>query len=555
MDANKAVQYQSPAHVHAQADVDGLADDLAAKTDKVATDPGNVHVTGEISPDATGWYRRNGTYNGTPAFERIGGGWWIRCEGPFPFWWRICEGSDVDTAVSRWSGPIFFDDPTSLPDEGEYSPMSGATGTATVALGTMAQDYLASYDTEGNLVHGVPKSDVPIKTDGVYSLSGKVQEGTGIASGANTHAEGNSTASGYYSHAEGASSIASGNYAHAEGASGTASGQYSHAEGSSAAAAGNNSHAEGNNNKCGYASDYCSISGTTVTISGDARSHFANGENVVFWNLYGADGSTASQLKTIFSVPSYAGGQTTFNINLALNPAHTNGKVASQSKASYAHAEGKSNTVLSDSAHAEGSNNSVGTSATSAHVEGNHNTASANYAHAEGYYTTVSAQGAHASGYHSKANKIYQRALASGRFAAAGDCQYTELVLRRATSSDTPAELTINGSAPSGTTENTSNRFIIPTNKTVACLVMIAARRSDGTSAFFIRQVLIKNVSGTVSLEGSVQTVGADINPAGWTAPAITADDPNNSLVVTVTGVVSTNIRWSATIQAQEILY
>src|SRR5690606_32319897 len=139
------------------------------------------------------------------------------------------------------------------------------------------------------------------------------------------------------------------------------------------------------------------------TISGDARSRFANGESVVFWNLSGADGSTASQQKLVSSVPAYAGGNTTFSIDLALNPAHTNGKVASQDKARYAHAEGSSNTVLSDSAHAEGSNNSVGASANSAHVEGDHNTATSNYAHAEGYYTTVSAQGSHASGYYSKA--------------------------------------------------------------------------------------------------------------------------------------------------------
>ncbi len=556
MDANKAVQYQSPAHVHAQSDVDGLADDLTAKTDKVQTDPGNVHVTGTLSPDATGWYRRNGTYNYAQAYERVGGGWWIRCEGAFPFWWRICEGTDVSTAVSRWSGPILFDPPGIAPNEGSYSPMSGATGTATVALGIMAQDYLASYDTEGNLVRGVPKSDVPIKTDGVYSLSGKVQEGTSTASGENAHAEGYyGTACGSYAHAEGASSIASGSYAHAEGSGAVASGNYSHAEGGSAAAAGNYSHAEGNSNKCGYSGDYCTISGTTVTISGDARSRFTNGDSVMFWSLSGAAGSTASQQRSVSSVPSYAGGNTTFSINSALNPAHTNGRVASQNKGRYAHAEGNTNSVLSDSAHAEGSNNSVAASSTAAHVEGDHNTASANYTHAEGYYATASAQGAHASGYYSTANKQYQRALASGRFAAAGDSQYTEIVLRRATTNETPAELTIDGAAPTGTTENTSNRFICATGKTYACLIMLAARKSDGASAFFIRQVLIKNVSGTVSLEGLPQTVGVDINPAGWTAPAITADDTNKSLVITVTGVATTNIRWSATIQAQEIIY
>jgi len=553
MDANKAVQYQSPAHVHDQSDVVGLANNLAAKTDKVSSDRGTVYVAGELDPDATGGYCRNGTYNGSPAYERIGGGWWIRYYGAIPWRWAICEGEEVTTSALRWYGTSSYDYPSEVAEEGSYTPYGDATGTATVTLGQLAPDYLASYNTEGNLVLDVPKDDVPIKTDGLYKLRGKVQEGNGNATGDYSHAEGNSTAAGVYCHTEG-TSTAAGYYAHAEN-TGVASGNYTHAEGVSTYAAGQYSHVEGHSCRCGYTNDYCSISDTTVTISGDVRSHFASGESVVFWSLTGADGSKAAQQKTVASAPAYSGGSTTFSISSVLNPAHTNGRVASQSKAIYAHAEGYSNNVLSNSAHAEGSYNSVATSSTSAHVEGSYTTASANYTHAEGYYSTASAQGAHAGGYYSTANKQYQRSLASGRFAAAGDCQYSEIVLRRATSDDTPAELTINGSAPSGTTENTSNRFIIPTDKTVACLVIIAARQSDGTSAFFLRQVLVKNVSGTVSLEGSPQTVGVDINPSAWTVPAITADDTNNSLAITVAGVASTNIRWSATIQAQEISY
>ena len=37
MDANKAVQYQSPAHLHAQSDVVGLVDGLAAKASVAGT--------------------------------------------------------------------------------------------------------------------------------------------------------------------------------------------------------------------------------------------------------------------------------------------------------------------------------------------------------------------------------------------------------------------------------------------------------------------------------------------------------------------------------------
>lgn len=67
-----------------------------------------------------------------------------------------------------------------------------------------------------------------------------------------------------------------------------------------------------------------------------------------------------------------------------------------------------------------------------------------------------------------------------------------------------------------------------------------------------MRQVLIYREGSTTSLIGSVQTIGADINPAGWGGVAITADDTNESLKIEVTGAASTNIRWTATVIASE---
>ena len=363
MDANSAVDYQSPTHVHAQADVSGLASALTAKADKVVAGTAGVLVSGTISPDATGSYVQNGTYNGSPAYQRTGGNWWLRYDTYLAgtYYWRICQGTIVSTATPFWSGPTVSTYPGVKPDAGSYSPLVGATGMAIVSSSQSATDYLASYDSNGNLTASVLKTDVPIKTNGTFALAGKVQEGTGSATGTNAHAE---------------------------------------------------------------------------------------GEN-----------------------------------------------------------------------------------------------------------TTASAQGAHASGSYSAASKLYQRALSSGRFLTAGDSQYTETVLRRTTSDATPAELTIDGATPSGTIELMSNRFICAMGKSYACLVMIAGRRSDGRSVFFLRQALIRNYVNTVSLEGSVQVVGVDINPASWPVPTITADDTNKSLSIVVTGAAATNVRWSATIQAQEIYY
>ncbi|MCK9458168.1 MAG: hypothetical protein M0R80_00630 [Proteobacteria bacterium] len=219
----------------------------------------------------------------------------------------------------------------------------------------------------------------------------------------------------------------------------------------------------------------------------------------------------------------------------------------------WSHAEGYRTTASSSRDHAEGDTTTA--SGSNSHAEGKSTTASGGASHAEGNSTTASASGAHAQGSYSLANKRYQDALASGRFSVTGDCQYTNIVMRVATTNATPTQLTLTGLSPSGTVENLANRFICATNKSYSCFIQIAARKSDGTSAYFIRQVIIKNVSGTVSLEGSVQTVGVDINPGAWTSPTIAADDTNKALTITVTGVSATNIRWGANIQAMEITY
>ena len=148
------VRYQNPAHVHAQSDVMDLAASLAAKADKVAAGDAGVSVTGIISPDATGTYAQNGTYNSSPAYERVGGGWWLRYDMYMPgmYYWRICQGTTVSSATPLWNGSSTTSFPGTTPNAGTYTPMPGAAGAATVSAGGhSAVDYLASFDSNGNL--------------------------------------------------------------------------------------------------------------------------------------------------------------------------------------------------------------------------------------------------------------------------------------------------------------------------------------------------------------------------------------------------------------------
>ncbi len=546
MDANKAVQYQNPAHAHS-----GTPEDTFTVASGAA-DKARLTQTGVERTGATADLPLDLSAQGKAPVRALGGPFVV---GPY------------NTASGGLLPRPYTADPVGNP---HLLILSGGDFTSEFT------SYYVSFtdDDRFRCCEGWPsynaelnRTEIYLMWDYVYSTSGVVVgvSANGLVAGFGNMIDGSSAALGQLCVSVGRFSFAAGLLCRAFGDQSLAAGSYSNAYGAS-------SFAIGSANAAGYGScafgygmtgwwpDWVqSVVDSTVTISGDARSRFAQWDGVLLFN------SGGQRLETgIASVPAYANGVTTFSIYE--QPAFTaecivdtsEGQLAfaegcSRAIGPFAHAEGYCTLASGPQAHCEG--NSTVASAESAHAEGSYTTAGAQYAHAEGYYSSASAKAAHAGGYYSVANKQFQRALASGRFASDGDSQYTEIVLRRATSNATPAALTLDGATPSGTTEETSNRFICATGKTYACLVMIAARKSDGTSAFFLRQVLVKNVSGTVSLEGAVQTVGVDINPAGWTQPAITADNTNKSLVITVTGVASTNIRWSATIQAQEIKY
>ena len=542
MDPNKAVQYQNPAHAH-----DGtssatftVASAAADTTQLVETGLARVGSTTDLPLELT-----------------------ARGKGPI----QALGGALVVGLCHRALGGLVPRPFTAVPGS-ELLVVAGGDYRAEFTSGHVcfgnAQRCLY---TGASLVYNAALDRTEIGVDDpAFAASGYVVDASaqGLVAGFGNAIAGCSTALGQVCAAVGPMSLAVGRSSQALGAQSVAIGETATAYGAAAAALGQG-YAPGDGSfACGgaktgpIASSVASLVGTTVRIYGDARSRFAAYHRVLLFDRVGQRGQAY-----IVSEPAYSGGVTTFE----LSPAPTflaerivdtdlgyraTASGAGQATGSHAHAESVA-IASADYAHAEGYVSTA--SGHSAHAEGSYTTASGQYAHAEGSYTVASARGSHAEGHYAAAHKSFQRALASGRFAEAGDAQYTEVVLRRATSDATPVELSLDGAAPSGTVENTSNRFLLTTGKTYACLVRIAARGSDGTSAFFLRQVVVKNVGEVVSLEGAPQTLGVDINPAGWPTPVITADDGNKSLAMTVTGAAGVNIRWAATVQAQEIRY
>lgn len=140
-------------------------------------------------------------------------------------------------------------------------------------------------------------------------------------------------------------------------------------------------------------------------------------------------------------------------------------------------------------------------------------------------------------------------AHASGFFAASGDAQTSELVLRRLTTDATPSELFLDG---------TSLRATIPTNTTWAFHLHTVARDLNGAtaeSAAWEVKGVISNDNGTTSLVAAVTSVTLADDTGGTWVHAVTADDLNDSLVVTVTGEAGRNIRWVCHIRTVQVTY
>lgn len=138
-------------------------------------------------------------------------------------------------------------------------------------------------------------------------------------------------------------------------------------------------------------------------------------------------------------------------------------------------------------------------------------------------------------------DKSGQVGHATGRFTDIGDAQTSELVWRIITTDATvDVEMFLDGSAA---------RATVPADTTWAFEIIATARRSDGMSICFKVDGGIKNDGGTVVLVAALTTIvtadgtGAALGAANF---VVSADDPNNSLKLAVTGQVAQTWRWVA---------
>jgi hypothetical protein len=154
-------------------------------------------------------------------------------------------------------------------------------------------------------------------------------------------------------------------------------------------------------------------------------------------------------------------------------------------------------------------------------------------------------------------NRIGGLAQANGRFSDNGDVQsQSGLTLRRATGDATPTELTLDGSAPSGTTLPGSNRIIIEPDRIYAFTIYVVGKddqQVEKTATQGTGVISRDTTAGSTTLHAFVSDFLFESNAA--LNIAVSADTTNGSLKIEVTGIAATAMRWSARIDMVELRF
>ncbi|MEK7779915.1 MAG: hypothetical protein AAB370_00270, partial [Verrucomicrobiota bacterium] len=144
-----------------------------------------------------------------------------------------------------------------------------------------------------------------------------------------------------------------------------------------------------------------------------------------------------------------------------------------------------------------------------------------------------------------KVSNYGQMAHASGQFQSVGDAQTSVYICRNITTNASPRDLFLDG----------ISRFItVPTSSTWALDILVTARAATGSSAVYQIRSSIRNDAGVTTLFGTpaLTIIGEDV-PA-WDV-TVSANDTNDSLVLTATGDADQTIRWVATVRSVEVSF
>jgi autotransporter adhesin len=425
---------------------------------------------------------------------------------------------------------------------GDASSSKGARGANSVALGQDARAIGANSITIGTNVSNAVANQISLggTTDTVrisdsYTLptadgtNGQVLTTDG--SGAVTFADAGGGGADLYAANEvspTAQPSATGDNAIAIGDSAVASGADALAFGEGATSSSTRSTA------IGYNSTAAGITSTALGPSANATGFYSTALG------YNAKAASSGFNSVVAMGNSYASGAESFAAAIANN------------SSSYG-ATGANAVAMGDRAKAQGSKSfAVGGSAHAVNAEstaiGDTAIAQGSKSIALGVFTTANGNNSVALGYYSKTDIHGKLAYASGRFAAQGDAQGGQYILRADTTDATATVLTTNNS-----TAGSDDQIVAASDTCITFDGTITAMQ-NGAQAYASWKIegLLVNDGGTTTLANSATTVIS--NGSSW-GMALSADNTNNALAITCTGEASHNIRWVANIRTTEVTY
>jgi hypothetical protein len=297
-------------------------------------------------------------------------------------------------------------------------------------------------------------------------------------------------------------------------------------------------------------------SGSFSTATGQGSSAGASRSVALGFQATTATGSNAAAIGK-----AYASGADSFAAAIANNTStygavNTNAiAIGNQAKANGSNAlafGGTLNLVTNSLAVALGGYDNHATGIAAVSIGGNQgNRATGNASFCVGGYQSsniASDDNSFAMGEGAKSAVKGKLAYAGGAFAAIGDAQGGQFILRADTTDATATVLTTNNSTAAST-----NQIVAASDTCITFDGTITAMQ-NGAQAYASWKIegLLVNDGGTATLANSATTVIS--NADGW-GMALSADNTNNALAITVTGEASHNIRWVANIRTTEVTY
>jgi hypothetical protein len=194
---------------------------------------------------------------------------------------------------------------------------------------------------------------------------------------------------------------------------------------------------------------------------------------------------------------------------------------------------GNTNAATGWGSAALGGEGNVSSGTNSATISGSGNTASGAYSTASGIYAIADLYG--------------EKANSSGRFAAAADAQFSDVMLRDTTS--TLVNAVADTLKLNGVDNSILGKLIIPINTSYyfegeVIGRVISANFFNQAAAYKIEGGVSRNATTTTTLDWSAATMKFEGANLGACACTVAVNDTDDQLAVLVTGVASTTIRW-----------